>query len=672
MNQDSLAEEAGETSTEGDATLGDFFYDPQSPTGQGNLSGESIREQLGEREHRTRQRSASDTQASLADSSFESEASPSTARATAFGAFGADRQLQVGKRQASRPSLLNAMHGNSSAPDVLDPNSEATATATRTSRVAERRCLSSLDTSALLSGFRELHDGEQTARPKLLPALSDEDMRIVREGEGLAASSSGMLDEDSIESTGSPLPAAGRNRQQLLSLKRTSHDGSARAKPGASQVASPRTAGVTAMKSSPSDVTRNFGASETEGKVLPCFTVKEDGLVRIKAVTLIDLLGGKYDSQIEGFTVVDCRFDYEHSGGKVPGAVNLSTVEAVKQFLLTPGDGLHTGRELPPRSTSGRYNAAGERMKHVLVFHCEFSAKRAPSMARAFRQADRLIASDYPNCHFPELYILEGGYCSFFQQFPQVCQPPAYVPMDDPQFQERRSNQLNGFRKQFSRHRSFTYGEARTEWAKSKGASSHHTYQPIKLRALQEANEKGSSSPSQSDVSMTGIPSIATKSTAAAKMRANIAKNLLAVPLPEELSRTASTSEGLAGEAGTPAAGTAAAVGGEPMLADLSRSSDDSSFDQSGAGASPCAAVGKRRPAAPPSLRPSGSAMPAPPSALFAQRKASGLSAAASPTAAGKSKGDLTAFRPGIARKPFQRAGTTANIMLGPGPSRRS
>ncbi|CAO1621863.1 unnamed protein product [Parajaminaea phylloscopi] len=199
-----------------------------------------------------------------------------------------------------------------------------------------------------------------------------------------------------------------------------------------------------------------FGASERSGKILPCFNVKEDGLMRITPETLVALLQGKYNSQLESYQVVDCRFGYEFEGGHIPGAINLSTVERVKDRFLSP-----SAANLPPRSQSGKADAYGNSRKPILVFHCEFSAKRAPSMALALRQADRGLQQDYPNCHYPEVYILQGGYSGFFQSFPSVCEPQAYVRMDDPTYQDQRSSELNGFRKQFARHRSFTYGESR-------------------------------------------------------------------------------------------------------------------------------------------------------------------------------------------------------------------
>ena len=91
--------------------------------------------------------------------------------------------------------------------------------------------------------------------------------------------------------------------------------------------------------------------------------------MRIKPSTLDDLLDGKYSSQIEGFQVIDCRFDYEYAGGHIPGAININTTQALEEYFL----GSKASKPLP--STSG----VGPR-KRILVFHCEFSVKRAPTL----------------------------------------------------------------------------------------------------------------------------------------------------------------------------------------------------------------------------------------------------------------------------------------------------
>ena len=133
-----------------------------------------------------------------------------------------------------------------------------------------------------------------------------------------------------------------------------------------------------------------FGDNEAHGKILPCHRVTEDGLMRINtktvcffrfffvfhsmislliSVQLDDLLDGVFTSQITAFYVVDCRFDYEYNGGHVPGAVNIKTPGGVEEFLLGPN------------ITKPRPCISGDSAKKtVLVFHCEYSAKRAPTL----------------------------------------------------------------------------------------------------------------------------------------------------------------------------------------------------------------------------------------------------------------------------------------------------
>lgn len=227
-----------------------------------------------------------------------------------------------------------------------------------------------------------------------------------------------------------------------------------------------------------------FGASEKEGKVLPCFSVSNDGLMRVSSNTVSDLLEGKYDSEIQSFHIIDCRFGYEYEGGHIPGAINLNTLEKVKHHFLTPNEGLHSPNlPLPIRSQSGKPDKSGQLKKQVLVFHCEFSAKRAPSMALALRQADRSLNHDYPNCHFPEIYILKGGYCEFFSDFSKKCSPNQYIRMDDPRFITKCSNELGAYRKQFERHRSFTYGD-------TKGGINSLSSNPLMMAAGGNANKR--------------------------------------------------------------------------------------------------------------------------------------------------------------------------------------
>jgi M-phase inducer tyrosine phosphatase len=110
-----------------------------------------------------------------------------------------------------------------------------------------------------------------------------------------------------------------------------------------------------------------------------CFAhrVKEDGLMRVDFKTVDDLLDGVYSNKLAAYHIIDCRFDYKYNGGHIPSAININTTSALDEFLL--------GKNVikPKPSTSGDSIS-----KTVLIFHCEFSAKRAPTFAKHIRSKD--------------------------------------------------------------------------------------------------------------------------------------------------------------------------------------------------------------------------------------------------------------------------------------------
>lgn len=103
------------------------------------------------------------------------------------------------------------------------------------------------------------------------------------------------------------------------------------------------------------------------------------------------------------YILVDCRYSYEYEGGHIINAININTVEQIKEFY-------------------------GKESAVALIFHCEFSSVRAPFLSRMLRNFDR-TQNMYPNLRFPEVYILEGGYKAFFSVFPGLCVPRGYVKM---------------------------------------------------------------------------------------------------------------------------------------------------------------------------------------------------------------------------------------------------
>jgi M-phase inducer tyrosine phosphatase len=175
--------------------------------------------------------------------------------------------------------------------------------------------------------------------------------------------------------------------------------------------------------------------------VLPHFLPDDpaDTIPRITQETLLDVLDGRYGEKFDHKMIIDCRFEYEYEGGHIDSAVNHNNKELLTSQLFTN-----------PMSRT------------LLIFHCEYSAHRAPLMARHVRSEDRTQNADqYPKLNYPDVYILEGGYSAFFGQHRVRCYPPEYVEMSDANHQrtcEREMGRLKS-RKGLSRAQTFAFGQ---------------------------------------------------------------------------------------------------------------------------------------------------------------------------------------------------------------------
>ncbi|XP_029419977.1 M-phase inducer phosphatase 3 isoform X5 [Nannospalax galili] len=123
------------------------------------------------------------------------------------------------------------------------------------------------------------------------------------------------------------------------------------------------------------------------------------------------LLSGKYQGLIEKFYIIDCRYPYEYLGGHIQGALNLYCQKELYDFFLK--------KPVVPLDFQKRI---------IIIFHCEFSSERGPRMYRFLREEDRAL-NKYPALHYPELYILKGGYRDFFPEYMKLCEPQSYCPM---------------------------------------------------------------------------------------------------------------------------------------------------------------------------------------------------------------------------------------------------
>lgn len=173
---------------------------------------------------------------------------------------------------------------------------------------------------------------------------------------------------------------------------------------------------------------------------LKTFTVKEDPFRRIERETLCEIMDGKHNDLYDKYMIIDCRFEYEYQGGHIDGAININTKHSLETQLLS--------------------NVKGNQ-KLLLVFHCEYSAHRGPRMAMHLRNCDRhLNMAHYPNLHYPDIVILQGGYSHFFQNCNQRCVPQRYVEMNDHSHRDKCEREMGKFRKtmKFARTQSYTFG----------------------------------------------------------------------------------------------------------------------------------------------------------------------------------------------------------------------
>jgi hypothetical protein len=72
----------------------------------------------------------------------------------------------------------------------------------------------------------------------------------------------------------------------------------------------------------------------------------------------------------------------------------------------------------PMSNTSTAATFSSSKRGVIIIFHCEFSSARGPSLLRFLRNQDRSLNEHvYPSLFYPELYLLEGGYKSFYERF---------------------------------------------------------------------------------------------------------------------------------------------------------------------------------------------------------------------------------------------------------------
>ncbi|KAF2755778.1 Rhodanese-like protein [Pseudovirgaria hyperparasitica] len=195
----------------------------------------------------------------------------------------------------------------------------------------------------------------------------------------------------------------------------------------------------------PSSLQSVMDVDDSPGLALPHFIPPDepDSLPRITGETLVEVLNGKYSGNFQKQMVIDCRFEYEYEGGHIDGAVNFCEKDQLLQNLFETDSSDGSSRSL-------------------LIFHCEYSAHRAPLMAKSIRAKDRMVNENrYPHLSYPEVYILDGGYSSFFTLNRERCFPQCYTKMDSKGHETACEKGMNKLRHRNKLHRAqtFAFGE---------------------------------------------------------------------------------------------------------------------------------------------------------------------------------------------------------------------
>lgn len=159
---------------------------------------------------------------------------------------------------------------------------------------------------------------------------------------------------------------------------------------------------------------------------LPIITIgHHPDLKAITSDTLAALLRGEFEDRIHSYRIIDCRYPYEYEAGHISGALNLYNMDLIERTLLEPL--ASTVPKILPDVTK----------RNVLVFHCEFSWERGPNLSRFLRRLDRKRNKEhYPALHYPEIYLLHGGYQKFYNEQKDFCLPQNYKPMKHPDHEE--------------------------------------------------------------------------------------------------------------------------------------------------------------------------------------------------------------------------------------------
>lgn len=158
------------------------------------------------------------------------------------------------------------------------------------------------------------------------------------------------------------------------------------------------------------------------------FKTDDDSIPRIDVKSFHKLINHQFNHKFDDLIIIDCRFDYEFNGGHIKNAINISDKQELEDIFIN---------DLKYRNDK----------KKLIIFHCEFSIFRGPTMASHLRRSDRILnLSNYPHLSYPDILILDGGYKRFFETYKSSCEPQNYVEMKDSNHIKKCNSDLDKFR----------------------------------------------------------------------------------------------------------------------------------------------------------------------------------------------------------------------------------
>ena len=214
--------------------------------------------------------------------------------------------------------------------------------------------------------------------------------------------------------------------------------------------------------------------SHLKNTTITTFTLDKDHLPRIDEEQLLRILKGQHNQDFDEYIVVDCRFNYEFDGGHINGAINISSQDELESKFINS-------------------NIAKSK-KQLLIFHCEFSLFRGPTMAGYLRKCDRSLNRDsYPLLSFPDIVILDGGYKQFFLKYGNYCFPQGYIEMKDSNHEKNCESQMNKVRLESKLTRAKSHNQFHSESSPFPGhirSQSFTTISSEKVVKRQKSNSK--------------------------------------------------------------------------------------------------------------------------------------------------------------------------------------